>query len=118
VIYPGRGRYQGGPDRLSKGSFLCCLSSGDSATCSARLHRLGAECLLEAAEALRWHHPLERVGPFGVAIGNGRLYVLGWRVGLPWRMLRLLERANGGKATRDGAYMYREGEEASLRRFA
>jgi hypothetical protein len=92
VVCPGRGRYQRGPDRLLEGSLLCFLSCGGSATCSARFLRLGAERLLEAAEALQPYHLLEPVEPFGVVIGNGRLYVLGWRVGLPWRMVRLLER--------------------------
>ena len=100
---PGHGKCPDDPGRL-----LCCLSCGGSATCSARLLRLLAECLLEASEALRPCHPLERVGPFGVAIGNGRLYVLGWRSGLPWRMLRLLEWMNGGRAkTRGRVYVQR-----------
>lgn len=112
VLCPGRGRYQGGPGRLSEDSLLCFLSCDGSVTCFGRLLRPGAECLLEAAEALRSRHPLEHVGPFAVAIGNGRLYVLGWWFGLAWRMLRRLGRTDGWReANRDGArrLMYREG---------
>lgn len=109
MFCPGRVRYQCGPDHLLEGLFLCCLSCGGSATCSAPLHRLEAECLREVAEALRSHHPRERVGPFDVAIGNGRLYVLGWQLGLALRMLRLLGRTDDGQASlRRRVYVQKE----------